>query len=499
MLLLSTTIKVNDNFTKEAFVQSVIDWNQGSPFKENVIRTLEWNGEMNIRYKDEHLLLGIEEFKGMNTVAVRFEKRDKDGAVWGTELVTNFDEKKMTVRLERSYLETAAITSDDFSVPHFLNIVIDRGYLADDYNLPVIYNAIGVNEENMDILLGLVKGNRRYEMPVIYVSKTKANQEPVNIKGLAYKLKGVAHVIVQDELALNESFKSLCAGRNEYNGAIGIYYPNGGHNRYLYRKTRGWDNGLFEKVVQDVIAYSNNQMVGPGYTWQGINNAILRTRLAASHEARILAEKNKERAENEIVSLLASFDEEEIRIKKEALAEATFEANTILESFEEDLQRQQEKIEELTNENIALQCEVQGLRAKLIGSDKEPLIYTGNEVDIYSGEIKDILLSVLSDIIDTLPEGSRRRDVVADIIENNDFKRESERRGELVKQYMKTYKELTTKLRQDMSKLGIEFYDENHYRVIYGDDNRYHTTVAKTPSNHKTGPNTAQFMKKYFF
>lgn len=499
MLLLSTTVNINETLTKELFVQNVIDWNQKSPFEENVITDLEWNGEMNIRYEREKLSLGIEEFKDMNTVAVRFEKRDTDGAVWGTEYVANFDEKKMSIRLERSYLETAAITSKDFSVPHFINLLVDGGYLADDYNLPVIYNPLTLDEDNMDILLGLVKGNRRYEMPVIFVSKTKYNQDPVNVRSLSYKLKGIAHVLVQDDLAVSETLRSLCAGHNEYNGAIGIYYPNGTHNRYLYRKTGSWDNELFEKVVQDVIAYSNNQMVGTAYTWQGINNAILRARLAASYEARILAEKNKEKAENEIISLMASFDEEEIRIKKEALEEATFEANTILESFEEDLQRQQEKIDELTNENMALQCEIQGLRAKFIGSDSQPIIYTGDEIDIYAGEVKDIILSVLSDALSTLPEGSRRKDVVKDIIDNNDFQGESERRGELVKSYMRTYKGLSTKLRQDMSKLGIEFNEENHYRVVYGEDNRYHTTVSKTPSDPKTGPNCALFMKKYFF
>ena len=49
MLLYSTLLEINVTLTKDAFIQSVIDWNLGSPHKENIIQGIEWHGQRNIR------------------------------------------------------------------------------------------------------------------------------------------------------------------------------------------------------------------------------------------------------------------------------------------------------------------------------------------------------------------------------------------------------------------------------------------------------------------
>lgn len=50
MLLFSTLLEINDTMTKDAFIQLVLEWNQGSPHEENIIQGIEWNGERNVRY-----------------------------------------------------------------------------------------------------------------------------------------------------------------------------------------------------------------------------------------------------------------------------------------------------------------------------------------------------------------------------------------------------------------------------------------------------------------
>ena len=55
MLLFSTVLKINDTMGKDDFIKLVLEWNQGSPHKENVIRGIKWNGEHNIRYGDKDL------------------------------------------------------------------------------------------------------------------------------------------------------------------------------------------------------------------------------------------------------------------------------------------------------------------------------------------------------------------------------------------------------------------------------------------------------------
>ena len=102
----------------------------------------------------------------------------------------------------------------------------------------------------------------------------------MNVKWIASRLKGVAHVLVQKEGWLNSRLRRDCDYKNEYYGAIGIYYPNQavGHKRFLYRAYEGSDDILMERVIRSVIQYSNSQMVDTLYTWSGVNNALLRDR-----------------------------------------------------------------------------------------------------------------------------------------------------------------------------------------------------------------------------
>ena len=67
MLLFSTVLDINDTLTKDAFIQLVIDWNQGSPHEENIIRGIEWNGDRNVRFGDDRMWLDIQEYRNGNT------------------------------------------------------------------------------------------------------------------------------------------------------------------------------------------------------------------------------------------------------------------------------------------------------------------------------------------------------------------------------------------------------------------------------------------------
>ena len=41
MLLFSTLLEINKTMTKDSFIQLVLEWNQGSPHEENIIRKLQ--------------------------------------------------------------------------------------------------------------------------------------------------------------------------------------------------------------------------------------------------------------------------------------------------------------------------------------------------------------------------------------------------------------------------------------------------------------------------
>ena len=187
----------------------------------------------------------------------------------------------------------------------------------------------------------------------------------------------------------------MCDGKNEYHGAIGIYYPNQavGHKRYLYRAYEGSDTILFEKVIRNVIQYSNSQLVDMLYTWQGVNNALLRDRLSSQRAERLAAEMEKKQAKSE--------------------------ADALIESVDEEIQKLQRQVEELTRTNDALLYENQGLRIKVNSVEALPVLYFGNEDEFFPNEIKEMLLTVLEEKLRKLDEKTRQADVLRDIINNN--------------------------------------------------------------------------------
>ena len=281
MLLFSTMLDINNTMTKEKFIQLVIEWNQSSPYPENIIKDIKWQGEMNIRYGSDSLWLDIEEYRNQNIIAIRYEKTAADGVIWDTDYVMNFNEMKMSIMLDRSYLEDALIDNFSYSTPHFITLLIKNGYIKDDGDLPIHYMPVFIKSDNLKLLVDVINGDVKYQFPVVYVSKTCCGNDPVDVFGLARRLKGLAHVLVEEGTYLNSQIRCLCNDNNEFNGAIGIYFPKSsfGHRKYMYRNYEGATSHLMNKIVNSVINYYNIQKINMLYTWQGVNNALMRDRL----------------------------------------------------------------------------------------------------------------------------------------------------------------------------------------------------------------------------
>ena len=476
MLLLSTILKISDSLTKDDFIRLAIEWNQGSPHEDNRVPGICWNGERNIRYGNSDLWLEIEEYRNQNIIAIRYEKTEQDGAVWDTDFVMNFNDMEMSVRLDRSYLESALSHNAGFSTPHFIALLIERGYLSDDDNLPVSNRPMIIDTENLDLLIGIINGEGKYRLPVVYISKTFYDEDPVDIKWIASRLKGIAHILVQKERRSNKQLMHACYEQNEYNGAIGIYYPNQAipNRRFLYRAYEGSDNILMEKVIQSVIQYSNSQMVNPLYTWSGVNNALLRDRYSSQKAERLAAELASKQAHEDADMLISSVDEE---IK--------------------DLR---EQITRLTKANDALTYENQGLKTKLDSTGYTPLLYMGDEEEFFQGEIKEIIMDALLEKLKNTAVKTRRHDVLSDIIRKNNTEGLLEKRITDIKNLFKDYGGLSSTLRQELIDLGFTITEEGkHYKLTYYGDGRYKTTIAKTPSDYREGKNISSTITKLMF
>ena len=464
MLLFSAFLEVNESLTRDDFIRLAIECNQESPYVENVIPGVVWNGEHNVRFGDGSLWLAVEEYRKGNIMAIRFEKTEPDGAVWDTDYVMNFDEMRMSIQLERSYLESALRMDPMFSTPHFITLLIGNGCLKDDGALPVTNRPLYVDRDDLELLAGVINGASDFRLPVVYVSKTAYGEDPVDVTRLAGRLKGVAHVLVQKDGALNGRLRQLCGDRNEYNGAIGVYFPTRamGNRRFLYRAYEGSDELLMEKVIRSVIQYSNSQMVGTLYTWSGVNNAILSERYSRQKAERMAAEKERE------------------------------EASVLFDLSDEENRELREQVMRLTKANDALTYENQGLKAKLDSMDEVPALFFGNEEEFFPGEIREMILEAVNERLKNTEAGTRRHDVLSDIVERNGYEGIAEKRAERLKTLLNGYRTMSSTVRNELIAMGFTITEEGkHYRLTYYGDGRYKDTFAKTGSDHREGKNMA--------
>ena len=502
MLLFSTILDINGNLTKESFIRLVIDWNRQSTYENNIIPDLSWDGKYSCRFGTDDLWLAVEEYKPKNIIAVRFEKHEEDGSIWDTDYVMNFNLMKMCIRLDRSYKEDALKMNPKFSTPHFITMLEQKRCLQNDKDLPVTREPVYINESNISLIANIINGTSDYRLPIVFISKKFTGEDPVDVRLISSRLKGVAHVLVQETTELGYELRNQCSSQNEFDGAIGIYFPHGieAHKRYLSHTNEGCDSFMMEKVVRTVIQYCNSNLIEPLFTWQGVNNAILMDRVTQNLKERTAADDARRKAEKEMQDLLNSLDEEEKLIKKLAAEEAQAAANKILDEFDNELQYMKKRIEELAKSNEVLQYENQGLKSKLDIVNDIPVLHMGDEFEFYPGEIKDLILLVLSESVSGSQEKTRRSDVVKDIIRSNDYQRTSEHRAEEVKKLLKSYNGMTAPLRKALEEIGFVITEDGkHYKLTYCGDDRYQIIFSKTPSDFRTGKNSSQKLNKMVF
>ena len=472
MLLFSTLLEIKDSITPDDFIQLVLEWNDSSSHIENIVPGIEWHGEHDIRYGNPNLWMEFAEFPKENILAVRHEKITDDGVTWDSDFIVNFTKKQIAIQLDRTYSEDALIMDAAFSTPHIITLLIEHGFLKNDRDLPVLRTPIYVSDDNAELCQEIFENNR-FRLPVVFVSKNAENEDPLSVSWLASRVKGAAHVVVEKSVGQCEKIRKLCGNRNETFGAVRIYFPSNSVKRknYYYRSATGKEKLRLEKVVRSVIQYSIAQRVDHFYTWQGISGAILNEHLKNQIEVRMNAESARKKAEDEI--------------------------EKVYEIFDEDLRSLQEKVEELTKANEALQYENQGLRAKYADANAAPIIYQGDEEEFYQGEIRDMILSTLDEALTATEKATRKADVLEDILENNPYYHLSDERKQKVKALFKGYKNMTGAMRQELLSLGFEITEAGkHYKITYKGDQRYMVTVGKTPSDNRSGKNNAAMISK---
>lgn len=455
MQIYSAIFPVKKILTQDTLIKLVIEWNQGSP--HNKIENLNWDGQKrNVKFEEENLSLSIEEIRKYNIVAIRFHQLDENNIIWNTDIIVNFNTYIFSIKLDRETTIDTVGFVPQFKPPVLVNMLLDRGYIGDDNGIQISDQPIVITKSNYEIIENIICRNREYSMPVIYVTKSWGRY-PFRVRELAYRLRGVAHIFIEEDSDISKFLRKSCNGINSHHGSVGIYYPG---NSATYKiiatgKYAEHEEILIDRIVNIVCRYVNQQARDKMMTWEGIQNELLKLRYASASEKKV-------KAENEV--------------------------SEVYENFSDELEEKERTIEELNNRIMALQAENQGLRAKYEQTTEIPLLYYGVEDELFEGEIKDQVLDMLSNQLRSIRKNTRKEQILRDVLECNESTGALNDKRNEIKRILKGYTKVGDSLKRNLKAFGFNITKEGgHYKIIYKNNSKYMFTMAASGSDSQCG------------
>lgn len=398
------------------------------------------------------------EIDNQNILAVRFINNEEENT-WKTDCIfTEFD-KSIRIRLSCESSNYSSVLPK-LHKPYIIKMLFDEGFCNANGQFPITDSPIKLSFADLQNCGKMMKGEYKTCLPSVYVSYNSFNSDhyAVDVKVLALKLSGIAHVLVEPNKEFSNRIKEVSAVNNAYNGYIGIYYPGTTYKEILsYRnfykdgKLDKQDFAFFirETVQQAALNYANVADL----TWDKIQIIYHRKKY---HEQEDLTVQK----ENEMDEFISAFDEENKRLR--------------------------ERIQSLTEQLSARNAQIESLKKKYDDDNVLSILKGSSLIDYFPNEISDCIMTILEQSKSKIPANTRSAEILNTILENNPLARHGE--------YL--YKEIRTALREKsiegrrkmLEECGFTIKRASHDKIIFHDD-KYTFSLSNSPSDYREADN----------
>jgi hypothetical protein len=278
----------------------------------------------------------------------------------------------------------------------------------------------------------------------------------VNPNELAQYVSGMAHVVVEPTREFSYQLKLLTDSRNAFGGTVAVYWPESDARKsYFIDETKPNPRSIQVEIAKDIRLALANRRLRSTCTWAHLRETISRKKY----------ELLRSQGSTALEEYVAAFDAEQA-----AKDGKLFEA-------EQEISRLRAEIRRLES---ATQTSAAGV------------ITLGKEQDLYAYEIRDVVVSALQEAFRSARENSRRQHVLQDLLAVNSSSGYGETLGGEIKSLFKTYRDMDTRTRTALERLGFVISDDGkHHKMVFQGDGRYTFILPKTSSDHRAGKNIA--------
>ena len=458
MIIYSTKIHVKDSFNTITFIELAIQWNQSSCY--DAIPNLSWDGSNSYTAEYNHRKFCIQILEEDHIVAIHFEREEQNDVLWSHDFILHDKEEPyptISIQILRETRSNLPFVPDG-KPPRFVRMLLDAGYGAMDYDLPISNHAIPITFSNYFIVRDLIFQRRHYYLPVVYVTLHWGNYI-ISPDELAKRLQGIAHVLYETTYAISKKLQKDTAGKNPHTGLIGLYCATSSqiYHPKDYASSQIFCRHLYHTIQQH---YLMNFRLLYNETWSGLQNIILQRRTE-----RLMREKQD--TEMEMEQYINDFDEE-------------------IQGYKNALENMYRKVQALTIENNQLRNN----QSQLIQGT--PILIKGNEEDLYPGEIQDFVCDILKNELLRAIDHTRRKDVLTSLVNANHTSYPRQKKREEVKNTLKAYTGMTSTIRKRLEDIGFSIDSTSpHHKITFEGDQRYTFALSKSPGDTRGNKNAA--------
>ncbi len=333
-----------------------------------------------------------------------------------------------------------------------------------DGEIPVSDKPIRLAEGEAGVAAALIKGLAKNKLPIVYVSCGFDGMLLVDPSELARYVSGMAHVIVEPSREFSYQVKNLTTSKNAFGGTVGVYWPESDAKKSYFVDDGKVDKRTMQlEIAKDIRLALANRRLRSTCTWGHLQETISRNRY----------------------ELLKS--------------QGSTELQEYVDVFEAEQAAKDEKLIEAEQEISRLHSEIRRLSAS-VDSCSAGFISAGEEQDLYTNEIREIVIAALREAYRLSREGSRRQHVLADLLAKNKTLNGSEKNQEEIKNLFRAYRDMDSSTRTALNRLGFSLSEEGkHYKLVFQGDGRYTVTLPKTSSDHRAGKNIASDINNLIF
>jgi hypothetical protein len=467
MLSFATEFPVNRVHGSQDFLNAICTWILGSPhteFSTTDLANIPDSGEWSARKARESVNTLLWSSSQEMLAGARW-LLTADDLDWETSVVFSRNESDawVGIRTSRESAHPAA------RLPPARKSVVVRTLLdslggALDGELLVSQEPLRLANDQIALAGRVITGRAGCRLPVVYVS-CGFNGDYIAIPNqLANDLSGMAHVIVEPNRSFSRRLQIEVYSENVYGGTIGVYWPDGAGRRSFFLGPE-LDSPLEIKraIVDEIRIALMNRRPLVRCSWASIEEAVSKEALKALQ------------------------------------ASGSREVEKYVEIFDAESKAKDKKLKDAETEIARLGDEIRQFEGqKFIESGVT--LSAGQELDMYNGEIADIVRDALQDAASRVQADSRREHVLKAILEGLPLAETSRRQREELKELLRDYRSMDRKIRKGLENLGFTIKEEGkHFKLTFHGDDRYTFALPKSGGDRRGGLNSASDISKRLF